>query len=282
MGEIRALLPSGAPMLAATATVTKAIRQDICRKLEMVMCKLVCASPDRPNIYYEVVRRTDMEQDMYPLVEELKTNKTQMQRVVIYCRSLNLCSSMYFYFLTHLGAESYYPPGASEISDNRLFGMFHAQTPQHNKDVILSSMQNADGVVRVVFATVALGMGVNLVGVNRVIHYGAPSSIEDYFQESGRAGRSGEQAKSTVYWKPSDAPVRKSKTDPRNVEKAAVRSYLENNMECRRYQLLRYFDVNLAAKLPTRDNLLCCDVCASLTITSLATCTSTTIITNCS
>ena len=177
---------------------------------------------------------------------------------------------MYFYFLTRLGADSY-PAGASEISDNRLFGMFHAQTPQH-KDVILSSMQNADGVVRVVFATIALGMGVNLVGVNRVIHYGAPSSIEDYFQESGRAGRSGEQAKSTVYWKPSDAPIRKV-ADPRNIEIAAVRSYLENNMECRRYQLLRYFDVNLATKLPTRDNILCCDVCASLAITALATCT---------
>ena len=76
--------------------------------------------------------------------------------------------------------------------------MFHAQTPQHNKDVILSSMQKEDGIVRVVFATVALGMGVNFVGLNRVIHYGAPSSIEDYFQECGRAGRSGDPAKSTI------------------------------------------------------------------------------------
>ena len=60
--------------------------------------------------------------------------------------------------------------------------MFHAQTPQHNKDVILSSMQKEDGIVRVVFATVALGMGVHFMGMNRVIHYGAPSTIEDYFQ----------------------------------------------------------------------------------------------------
>ena len=92
---------------------------------------------------------------------------------------------------------SYYPSGAVEISDNRLFGMFHAQTPQHDKDVILSSMQK-DGIVRVVFATVALGMGVNFVGLNRVIHYGTPSSIEDYFQECGRADRSGDPAKSSM------------------------------------------------------------------------------------
>ena len=146
VGEIRALLPAGTPMLAATATVKKAIRQDICRKLVIVTCKLVCASPDQPNIYYEVVRCTDMEQDMYPLVEELHKNKNQMQRVIVYCRSLNMCSSMYFYFLTSLEAESYYPPGATEISDNRLFGMFHTQTPEHNKDVILTSMQSADGL----------------------------------------------------------------------------------------------------------------------------------------
>ena len=105
---------------------------------------------------------------------------------IIYCRSLNLRSALYF-FLSNLGVDSYYPLGAEQVSDNRLFGMFHAQIPQHNKDVILTSMQREDGVVRVVFATVALGMGVNFVGLNRVIHYGAPSSIEDYFQECGRA-----------------------------------------------------------------------------------------------
>jgi superfamily II DNA helicase RecQ len=88
-------------------------------------------------------------------------------------------------------------------------------------------MQVADGVVRVVFATVALGMGVNLVGVHRTIHYGAPSSID--FQESGRAGRSGEPSKSTIYWKPRNAPLRKDLSNPRDAEVAAVRHYLENS-----------------------------------------------------
>ena len=45
-----------------------------------------------------------------------------------------------------------------------------------------------DEVVRVVFATVALGMGVNFKDVNLVVHYGAPQSLDDYFQESGRDG----------------------------------------------------------------------------------------------
>ena len=74
--------------------------------------------------------------------------------------------------------------------------------------MILSSLQKADGVVCVVFATVALGMGVHMVGLNNIIHYGAPRSIGDYFQESGRANRSGEQATSVIFWGPSDAPLR--------------------------------------------------------------------------
>lgn len=97
----------------------------------------------------------------------------------------------------------------THVSSNRLFGMFHACTPPHNKEVILRSLQKEDGVVRVVFATIALGMGVNLVGLNTIYHYGAPRSIDDFVQESGRAGRSGEQAKAVVYWKPSDAPLKK-------------------------------------------------------------------------
>ena len=121
---------------------------------------------DRPNTYYEVFPRSDIDSDIKPLVDELRQNKVHMSRVIIYCRSLNMCSDLYAFFLSTLGEESYYPSDALKISDNRLFGMYHANTPSHNKEVILNSMQKADGVVRVVFATVALGMGVNLVGVN--------------------------------------------------------------------------------------------------------------------
>ena len=153
-------------MLAVTATVTKKVRLDVCRKLEMFDYKFVWASPERPNTYYEVLPRSDINSDIKPLVDELRRNKLQMPRVIIYCRSLNMCSDLYAFFLSCLGDESYYPSDAIKISDNRLFGMYHASTPSHNKEVILNNMQKADGIVRVVFATVALGMGVNLVGVN--------------------------------------------------------------------------------------------------------------------
>ena len=60
--------------------------------------------------------------------------------------------------------------------------MFHASTPQHSKDIIMRGLQDCHGILRVVFASVAMEMGIDLHGVNTTIHYGAPSSIEDYFQ----------------------------------------------------------------------------------------------------
>ena len=100
--------------------------------------------------------------------------------------------------------------------------MYHANTSPHNKEVIQRGMLDADGVVRIVFATIALGMGVNMVGVNTIWHYGAPSPLDDYLQESGRAGRSGEQAKSIIFWKPADAPLHPDLSTPSN---AAIAIY---------------------------------------------------------
>ena len=54
------------------------------------------------------------------------------------------------------------------------------------------------------FASVAMGMGIDLHGVDTIIHYGAPSSIEDYFQASGRRGQNGDSAYSIVYRTPKD------------------------------------------------------------------------------
>ena len=103
-----------------------------------------------------------------------------------------------------MGKNQYCSPSAPERSENRLFGMFHASTPQHSKDVIMGSLQDCHGTVRVVFPSVAMGMGIYLHGVDTIIHYGAPSSIEDYFQASGRRGQSGDSDYSIVYRTPKD------------------------------------------------------------------------------
>ena len=195
--------------MACTATATKSDKKEVIENLEMGGCVEVSVSPDRPNIFYEVKDRTDLETDLHHLLVTLKKEAIITPRVIVYCRSLDMCADLYAHFHFELGEGSYYPQGAPQLSEHRLFGMFHASTSQHNKDIILQSLQIPDGVVRVVFATVALGMGINLKDVNTIIHYGAPKSVEDYFQESGRGGGSGGEAVSTIYWKASDCPIRK-------------------------------------------------------------------------
>ena len=73
-----------------------------------------------------------------------------------------------------MGKSQFYSPSAPEWSENRLFGLFHASTPQHSKDVVMGSLQDCHGTVRVVFASVAMG------------YYGAP---RDYFQAGNRRGK---------------------------------------------------------------------------------------------
>ena len=75
-----------------------------------------------------------------------------------------MCADLYVHFLYTLGDKSY-PQHAPKISDNKLFAMFHSNTPEHNKSIVLQSMVKVDGIVRIVFATTALGMGVDFTGV---------------------------------------------------------------------------------------------------------------------
>ena len=247
--------------MACTATASRSVKEEIIDNLEMCDCAEVIASPNRPNIYYEVKRRTDIDTDFLPLVTTLREKAVDTPRVLVYCQSLDMCADLYAHFHYELGEASYYPPGSAHLSDYRLFGMFHACTPQYNKDVILKSLEVRDGVVRIVFATIALGMGIDLKDVNTVIHYGAPQNMEDYFQESGRGGRSGQDAVSTVYWKPVDCPVRKQPTSLRDHELITVRRYVENVTVCRRKWLLDYFGIQYDAEVSR-----CCDICSNKTV----------------
>ena len=258
---IRSLVPSGTPLMACTATATLSIREEVVSILEMVEPVIISCSPNRPNIMYEVKKRTDLDTDFAPLLSTLREKLIATARVIVYCRTLGMCADLFDLFSYEMGRDQYYPPGAPEVSDNRLFGMFHAKTPQSSKDVIGRSLLNPHGVVRIVFASLAMGMGVDLRGVNTIIHYGAPGSMEDYFQASGRGGRSGESARSIIYWKASDCPHTKVPTKTHHREVNEVRRYLDNSTVCRRKWLLDYFDPP-SAKLGD-DPIMCCDVCAA-------------------
>ena len=76
--------------------------------------------------------------------------------------------------------------------------------------------------------------------------------IDDYFQESGRGGRSGGDAHSIVYWKPIDCPIRKDLVTTRDKEVADVRRYFANTDICLRFWLLEYFDRECARTPPKK------------------------------
>jgi len=56
--------------------------------------------------------------------------------MIVYCQSLDMCANLFIHFMCVLGDQCYYPPGAEQVSDNCLFGMFHAKTDDYNKEVI--------------------------------------------------------------------------------------------------------------------------------------------------
>ena len=134
---------------------------------EVVTVKL---SPNRSTIMYMERRRTDLETDFSESLSTLKEKQKDTLRVSVYCRTLMICADLFSCFSYEMGKSQYYPPSAPERSENRLFGLFHASTPQHSKDVIMGSLQDCHGTVRVVFASVAMGMGIDLHGVARYNH----------------------------------------------------------------------------------------------------------------
>ena len=72
----------------------------------MVGCKLVCVSPNRPNMFYEFRARCSIENDLEHLVVRLREYRNEVERVIIYCTSLNQCADLYEYFHLSLGELS--------------------------------------------------------------------------------------------------------------------------------------------------------------------------------
>ena len=131
------------------------------------------------------------------------------------CQILNV-----FFFLSNPG-------------DIRLFAMFHSQTTKENKSKILHELASETPFMRIVFATTALGMGVNARHVRRVIHITPPSTLENYFQEVGRAGRDGHLSEAVLYYNNSDIHAKTHVSDE-------MRQYCKTDT-CLRKEILSYF-----------------------------------------
>lgn len=109
--------------------------------------------------------------------------------------------------------------------------MYHRKTPFDIQSKVLESFTKANGNTRIVFATSALRMGVNIPNIERVIHYGIPKEMEDNVQEIGRCGRDGRKSIALVYYKSYHLAHCES----------AMREFIKNTTECRKKQIAQYF-----------------------------------------
>lgn len=180
LGELRSMFPN-AVLLALSATCTKTIEKRVLNVLgiDKKNVKFFRLSPNKENIKFVVKKvPNSVGAAMFWLMETLNNLKEKFPRTVIYCNSIKDVSTIYN-FLT------------SEVPDSLNYvQMYHSETPSDCKSEIIDKLGN-DSSLRIVLATSALGMGIDVKFCNSVIIYGPPVNVADLIQETGRIGRDG-------------------------------------------------------------------------------------------
>jgi superfamily II DNA helicase RecQ len=248
IAELRSILSGEekVQVVVLTATATPDVEKQIRENLQMNIVTRLVSPPDRPNIRYAVVRmKNDAEDQHFSwLIEELLKQGYHARRVIIFCRHHAHCRSLYRMFHVSLKSCNY-----SSYKD-RPFAMFHAGTDDKIKSFILDSFTKENGTVRVLFATTAFGMGFDCNRLRLVVHYGPPNDVNDYVQESGRAGRDNSKSHAILVSYPRCTSGKVSK---------AMKDYVKNTTVCRTKMLLQCFNAETCHEISKDD---CCDICS--------------------
>jgi ATP-dependent DNA helicase RecQ len=230
----------GVALHAYTATATENVRADIVKQLGLKKSKMIVGSFDRPNLFFRAERMDDR---MAQVREVLRRHKRESG--IIYCTSRKAVDEL------------------SELLNKQGFrtlpyhaGMDAAERSQNQEAFI---QESCDTIV----ATVAFGMGIDKSNVRYVIHCGMPKSLENYQQESGRAGRDGLDADCVMFYSMGDyarwkAHIEEGPAKNRDASFATLRAMVNycTGVRCRHKSLVEYFGQDFEA-----ESCNACDVC---------------------
>ena len=191
------------PVLVMTATVSDKMKSDILTVLSIANCFTIACSPDRPEIFLEVRKKSAT--CLNWLIENLRVEKNKCEKTIIYCRSVLQVLAVYEMFLTGLGKDMYVDPTQRNVS-NRLAEMYSSIIDKSTKERVLDCFSKCTNL-RVIVTTVAFGMGIDIPDIRCVILWGIPGSCCEYWQQIGRACRDGSNGHAILYKVHSRLPI---------------------------------------------------------------------------
>ncbi|KAL1970111.1 hypothetical protein VTN77DRAFT_6516 [Rasamsonia byssochlamydoides] len=251
LGAVRAEFP-GVPVMALTATATENVKVDVIHNLGMDGCDIFSQSFNRPNLTYDVLPKTGKSKEVIAQIAEIITSSYRDKAGIVYCLSRSDCEKVAEKLKAEHGIKATH---------------YHAGMDAADRTKVQREWQA--GKYDVIVATIAFGMGIDKPDVRFVIHHTMPKSLEGYYQETGRAGRDGKRSGCYLFYSYRDSAMQRRLIDKgegsweqKNRQRQMLRNviqFCENRTDCRRVQILAYFNESFRRE----DCHRCCDNCKS-------------------